>query len=248
MDGVDHIFEATGDYVSAVVRLMPHANDPARMARISRETRSVALETLSEYRGTTPTAPETVEMPAVGETDLDVFEDNLLPVLQFVVNHTTFDDDDPNDQAALEAFGRLGIVPGGTFENPALQEAYGPRFRATAAQLQQEILGSLKDPRAMDLMRPLMFQPKGRTDPETVLAVSITGPIGLPQEEAIYQTIATADGEQMNALHDYLIRMGHDHSTLRAGPGGIRRLDAAGGGTGLRGRMRPAGRRRGGRP
>jgi len=55
-----------------------------------------------------------------------------------------------------------------------------------------------------------VHQPKGKTDLETVLAVSVFGPIGLPQEEALYPSITTSDGEPMNALHDYVIRMTAD--------------------------------------
>lgn len=57
---------------------------------------------------------------------------------------------------------------------------------------------------------PLMFQRKGRTNLETVLAVSIIGPIGMPREEAMYPAVGTADGQPMNALHDYVIRMTKD--------------------------------------
>jgi len=39
------------------------------------------------------------------------------------------------------------------------------------------------------------------------VAVSIIGPIGIPREEAVYPQVATADGKQMNAMHDYVIRM-----------------------------------------
>ncbi|KPJ98245.1 MAG: hypothetical protein AMS20_16425 [Gemmatimonas sp. SG8_28] len=55
-----------------------------------------------------------------------------------------------------------------------------------------------------------MFQPKGETDLTTVLAMSVIGPIGMPREEAVYPAVGTADGEQMNALHDYVIRMTQD--------------------------------------
>ena len=48
---------------------------------------------------------------------------------------------------------------------------------------------------------------QGQTDLESVLAVSILGPIGIPQEEAVYPQVVTADGKQMNAMHDYVIRM-----------------------------------------
>jgi len=36
------------------------------------------------------------------------------------------------------------------------------------------------------------------------------GPIGLPAAEALYPSIVTADGEPMNAMHDYVIRMSAD--------------------------------------
>jgi hypothetical protein len=40
--------------------------------------------------------------------------------------------------------------------------------------------------------------------------VSIIGPIGLPQEEAVYPQVVTSDAEPMNAMHDYVIRMDAD--------------------------------------
>lgn len=54
-------------------------------------------------------------------------------------------------------------------------------------------------------LMPRIFQPKDQTDLEAVLAVSIIGPIGVPQEEAVYPQVATADSEQMKAMHDYVI-------------------------------------------
>ena len=56
----------------------------------------------------------------------------------------------------------------------------------------------------------VVLQPKGETDAETVLAMSILGPIGMPQEEAVYPLVTTVDGESMNALHDYVVRMSAD--------------------------------------
>jgi hypothetical protein len=41
--GVDHYFEATGDFLSAVFRVMPHANEPERFKRISDQMRKVKL-------------------------------------------------------------------------------------------------------------------------------------------------------------------------------------------------------------
>ena len=51
VEGVDRIFEATGDFVSAVLRIMPHAERAARFERIVEQMQSVKAVTLSEYRG-----------------------------------------------------------------------------------------------------------------------------------------------------------------------------------------------------
>ncbi len=55
-----------------------------------------------------------------------------------------------------------------------------------------------------------MFKNKGMTDLETMVTVSVIGPIGLPMEEAMYPSVATADGEPMNAMNDYVIKMNKD--------------------------------------
>ncbi len=47
--GVDRVMELTGDFVSAVVRVMPHANEPARLERNLTAMRETRLLTLSDY-------------------------------------------------------------------------------------------------------------------------------------------------------------------------------------------------------
>ena len=86
----------------------------------------------------------------------------------------------------------------------------GKRFREMAQRIQGEWLTSLTDPEKFAQLRPRIFQPKNKTDLEAVLAVSIIGPIGIPQEEAVYPQVSTADGGQMNAMNDYVIRMTKD--------------------------------------
>jgi hypothetical protein len=207
VEGVDRIFEATGDFVSAVLRIMPHANDPERFKRIVDQMQLVKLVTLSEYRGDKAKPIDDIEFPPVGETDADVFENNLLEVIQFVFNHTTFDPDNQMDQAVLAAYKPLGIEPGKPYDASQVAKIDGKRVRETAERIQRKWLTS---PTALDDLRPRIFQPKGQTDLEAVLAVSIVGPIGIPQEEAVYPQVATADGERMNAMHDYVIRMTKD--------------------------------------
>jgi hypothetical protein len=210
VEGVDQYFEATGDFISAVIRLMPHASDPERMARIAEQANAVTLVTLSEYRGGDATPAGDITFPPVGATDADVFEHNLLEVMQFVFNHTTFDPDHADDQAVLAAYEPLGVEPGKTWDAGAVTAIDGARVRTVAERIQRETLADM----ATFMTRPdfsaKMFQPKGQTDLETVLAMSITGPIGMPQEEAMYPAVTTADGAPMNAMHDYLVRMTRD--------------------------------------
>ena len=210
VEGVDHSFEATGDFVSAVFRVMPHASEPERHARILQQAQEVKLVTLSEYRGGQAKPLEDEGFPPVGATDFDVFQNNLLEVMQFVFNHTTFDPEDAMDQAVLAAYKPLGIEPGKVYDAGQVASIDGARFRETAQGIQRWVLEGMADQQQQEELGPFVFQPKGRTNLETVLRLSIIGPIGLPREEAIYPAVGTADGEPMNALHDYVVRMTRD--------------------------------------
>ena len=207
VDGVDRLYECTGDFVSAVLRIMPHSNDEARFKRITMQMKQVKLSPLSELRGGEPKPLGEVNFPPVGETDLDVFENNLLEVMQFVFNHTTFDPGNAEDQAVLAAYKPLGVEPGKTYDEGKVAKIDGRRVREIAQRIQREWLMALTDKERYDAIAPLNFQPKGETSLESLLATSIVGPIGIPQEEAVYPQLATADGEQMNAQYDYVIRM-----------------------------------------
>jgi len=211
VDGVDHYFEATGDFISAVIRLMPHASEPERMARIAEQARSVRIVTLSEYRGGEVKPADDIAFPPVGATDADVFQNDLLEVMQFVFNHTTFDPDNADDQAVLAAYKPLGIEPGKVWDPGSVTPIDGARVRAVAERIQRETLANMANFMSRPDFSARMFQPKGETNLETVLAMSITGPIGMPREEAMYPAVATADGEPMNAMHDYVIRMTRDN-------------------------------------
>jgi hypothetical protein len=207
VEGVDRVFEATGDFVSAVLRIMPHSNEPQRFERIAEQMQSVKLLTLSRYLGGDARPADNADFPPVGETDADVFGNNLLEVMQFVFNHTTFDPNNPEDQAVLAAYAPLGVVPGQEYDAAKVANIDGARFREAAQRIQRKWLSALSDQALFNELGPRIFQPKGKTDLEAVVAVSIIGPIGIPREEAVYPQVATADGKQMNAMHDYVIRM-----------------------------------------
>jgi len=206
---VDVIYKTSGDFVSAVLRIMPHANEPERFKTIVETIGTINIETLSEYNGGQPKVAEQISFPEVGKTDLDVFENNLLEVMQFVFNHISFDPNDPEDKAVLAAYKPLGILPGGKYNSDEIK-IDGKKFREVAQKIQAEYLGKLTDPKLFGTIAPKMFKPKGVTDLETVLTVSIIGPIGLPMEEAMYPNIVSADGAPLNAMNDYVVKMTKD--------------------------------------
>ena len=210
VEGVDRLFEATGDFVSAVLRVMPHASEPERLARIVQQAQAVRAVPLPEFRGGPPAPADSVAFPPVGATDFDVFGNNLLAVMQFVFNHTTFDSANGMDREVLAAYKPLGVEPGRTYDSTRVAVIEGARFRETAQRLQRQRLEQVADKQQQATLGPLLFQPKGVTSLEAVLAVSIIGPIGVPREEAVYPAVSTADGTPMNAMHDYVIRMTKD--------------------------------------
>jgi len=204
--GVNRLFEATGDFVSAVFRVMPHANDQERFKRIVKQMQSVKVVTLSEYRGGKAKTIDDIQFPPVGKTDADVFGNNLLEVMQFVFNHTTFDPKNKLDQALLAAYKPLGIVPGRAFDPTLAADIDGVRFRKTAERIAAAELAGMNDP-AMRKKMSALFQPKGKMTLDLLLTQSVVGPIGLPAAEAMYPPVVTADGKPMNAQNDYVIRM-----------------------------------------
>ena len=207
VDGIDRVFEMSGDFVIAVFRVMPHANQPEKFNKIVGQMKAVKLLTLSEFKGGTAKSIDDVSFPAVGKTDADVFGGNFLEVMQFVFNHTTFDPVNEMDQGVLAAFRPLGIEPGKVYDAAKAVKIDKKQFRNMAQQVQKENLALLTKPEKFVSLASRILKPKGKTDLEAMVVVSVIGPIGLPLEEATYPNVATTDGSPMNAQNDYVIRM-----------------------------------------
>lgn len=207
--GVDKIFEMSGDFVSAVFRVMPHANDPARFSKISEQMQSVKMMTLSEYRGGKAKPIDDITFPQIGKTDADIFGSNLLEVMQFVFNHTTFDPNNELDQGVLAVYKQLGVEPGKIFDASKVSQIDGDKFRAVAQKVQKDNFAILTSGNITQ-HAPYILRPKGQTNLDALVLVSVVGPIGLPMEEATYPTVTSADGKPMNAMNDYVIRMTKD--------------------------------------
>jgi hypothetical protein len=211
VDGVDMVSRMSGDFISAVYRVMPHANEPERLQRNLEAMKSIRVLTLSEFMtGSDEITEIPTDFPAFGSSDFDIYENNLLEVMQFVFNHTTFDPDDEVDQQILAIFAPLGVAPGREFDASRVAQIDGSRFRAIAERIAPQILAMATDPEFLAKNVTSLFQPKGQMTQEILTFQSILGPIGQPATEAVYPSIGTADGQPMNAKYDYVIRMAPD--------------------------------------
>jgi hypothetical protein len=208
VEGIDQVVEMTGDYVSAVYRVMPHANEPERLQSNLEAMQSIKVLTLPEFiSGETVALTNPAVFPAFGVSDFDVFENNFLEVMQFVFNHTSFDAEDEIDQGLLAAFEPLGVVPGREFDPAIVMQIDGARFRAVAERISAEELARANDPQFLAENVLGLFLPKGQMTDEILLFQSILGPLGQPASEAVYPAITSADGQPLNAMNDYVIRI-----------------------------------------
>jgi hypothetical protein len=210
VEGVDRTFEATGDFISAVLRIMPHAKDKERFARIVGQMEQVKVITLSELRGEPAKPIADIEFPPVGKRDADIFENNLLGVMQFVFNHTTFDPNDELDRALLAAYEPLGVKPGQAYDAAKAAAIDGSKVRAVAERIFNEEMAKAGDEAFQEKERFGKFKVKGEMPLDLLLFQSVLGPIGLPAVEAVYPGVITTDGTPLNAMNDYVIRMAAD--------------------------------------
>ncbi len=210
VEGVDRIFEASGDFITAILRVMPHAKDQERFKRIIGQMKDVKLVTLSELRGGKARPIDDIEFPAVGQRDADIFENNLLEVMQFVFNHTSFDPNNELDREILAAYKPLGIVPGQPYDAAKVAKIDGKKIRQASERIFAEEMDRTSDKEFYKKELFDKFLTKGNMTLELLLFQSVLGPIGLPAVEAVYPAVTTSDGKPMNAMHDYVIRMTAD--------------------------------------
>jgi hypothetical protein len=225
VEGVDMVMELTGDFVGAVFRVMPHAAEPQRLERNIAAMRSVDVEPLSEFLGQGDKEPharswgsprgisrnldlreDLARFPPYG-SDFEIFEERFIEVMQFVVNHTTFDPDDKLDAGLLAVLEPLGIEPGKAYDTDTAPEIDGDALRAVAQRVAAEELARFGDQDFLDDNLTGLFQPKGEISLEIQTFQSVAGPVGQPAHQALYPPVNTEDGTPMNAMHDYEIVM-----------------------------------------
>jgi hypothetical protein len=207
IEGIDETFEMTGDFISLVMRVMPHANEKEKFQQILEQIEIITGLSLSEFQGKEKLADDAIVFPDYGATDADVFENNLLEVMQFAFNHTTFDVNNALDKAVLKAYKPLGIELGKAYNFETAIHIDGKKFREVSLRIRGEEIAKLSNPEAIAKILPKLFKLKDEMTLEPVLLPSVVGPIGLPMQEAMYPPVVTSDGTPMNALNDYLIEM-----------------------------------------
>ncbi|MBC7004861.1 DUF1214 domain-containing protein [Photobacterium sp. BZF1] len=223
--GVDQVFEVSGDFISAALRVMPHVAEPERLAANRAAMNSVNLVTLNEFLGEQQADSELLSLdnsigissnlsfkedlarfPEFG-SDFEIFEDRFVEVMQFVANHTTFNANDSADQELLKALAPLGIKPGQTFTPQHAVDIDGVALRKAAQRFAAASWAKMGDAYYLAANTTKVFMPKGEINPELLAVLSVVGPVGLPAEEALYPQLITADGQTMNAMNDYEIVM-----------------------------------------
>ena len=205
--GVDTIIEMSGDFANAFLRVMPEAADPEKFKENMAAIHDVKLQTQSEFQGTAPKPAANEVFPPFSDTS-STFSDHFLRVMQFVFNHTTFDPSNDMDQAALAALKQVGVEPGKQYDSHQTADVDGKQLGTVAAEIAKKELAIWSDPQNPYLTK--LFQPKGHTDIDAMVLQSVVGPLGQPADQAMYPGIPTSDGKQMNAQHDYVIRMTKD--------------------------------------
>lgn len=210
IEGIDRVCEMSGDFVSLVMRVMPHANEPERYARIVEQINAIKGISLSEFRGEAKPVTEAIDFPSYEATDADIYEKSLLEVMQFVFNHTTFDPNFVLDKEILAAYAPLGVAPGKEYQPGNAIKIDGKKFREISIKVRDEEIAKMNNTALIDSLLPTLYQPKGQAGLESLLLVSVVGPIGQPSKEAMYPPITTIDGTPMNSLNDYVIRMNKD--------------------------------------
>ena len=163
--------------------------------------------TLSEYLGKPAPKIDDAEFPSYGETDADIFGNNLLEVMQFIFNHTTFDPEFELDREVLAIYAPLGVAPGKQYDPEKVAKLDGEMLREVSLKVRDGELAKFNDPEFTARVLPTMFQPKGSEGLESLLFPSVIGPIGVPAKEALYPPVIPEEGGMLNAQHDYVIRM-----------------------------------------
>jgi hypothetical protein len=176
----------------------------------------VKLQTLSDFGGGASKPAASDVFPPFSDTP-STYSDHFVEVMQFVFNHTTFDSSNDMDQAALAALKQVGVEPGKKYDPGQTAGIDGKQLKKIEAEVTKKQVATWSDPKKAGPYLTKLFQPKGHMDIDSMVLQSAVGPLGQPADQAMYPGVGTSDGKQMNAQHDYVIRMTRCPPTPRSG-------------------------------
>ncbi len=130
--------------------------------------------------------------------------------MQFVLNHTTFDTEDPLDADLLKSLAPFGLEPGKNYSSEDIAQIDSKALYTSAQEVVLWATSKVMDPEYSSANVTKLFQRKGNMNLELLVIQSVIGPIGQPATEALYPAILTEDGLPMNALESYEIVMSAD--------------------------------------
>jgi uncharacterized membrane protein HdeD (DUF308 family) len=209
VDGINYYVQTDCDFTIILLRILPNSNETKVLEENQVQMKKVELQILAQLQDKPENIMAIEELPVFGKTNEETFGTNLLEVMQFIMNHTTFDPSVEMDHALLAAYEPLGVVPG----KVSTEKTYtvnGNLFREVARQLVEEAKTKLRDAEAHERIVPQLFGSKGKIDLETEFVQSVIGPVGLPADQAMYFSLLTKNGKTVNAMHDYIVHIGRD--------------------------------------
>ena len=172
VNGVDWYVEVDCDFMIALLRVLPETVDSTGKTFFRDGTGPVdAAET---WLGEPAKDIGTTVFPAFGKTDVEVFGTNLLEVMQFVMNHTTFDPSVEMDRALLRPMNRWVWYREKVYDPTEVPRIDLPYFSEVAQQLVDEAKMKQKDPQTQERMVFQRYGSKGKIDLETEYVQSIT--------------------------------------------------------------------------
>lgn len=206
----DKVIKLNGDLGISFLRIMPHYTDKERYKRNLKLIKKTRLMTYSQHEIIPPVEVKPLVAPAFG-TDEMVYENNLLEVMQFIIDHLAFKKNIIIDKKMLSVIAAYGVKPSSQYEKDEKKEYVTldtEKILALMKEMKQEQYQLYQQFTPKDILK--IFLPNEKTRIKYLLLETVIGPLGVPAKEAIYPEILTEDGQPLNALYDYKISMTKD--------------------------------------
>ncbi|APJ04302.1 DUF1254 domain-containing protein [Silvanigrella aquatica] len=181
---IDQYVELSGDFGIALLRVLPHFKNQEKYHNIVQSINQINLISLSNYLNKGFLTAKIVEFPHFSNTDIETFGNNFLEVMQFILNHTTFQPEKYQlDKELLESYQAIGIEPKKIWNPKNFRDVDLQKVSLIAQEIKNNQFEIIRTPEQIKLFVPYLFLPKGFANLDTMLLQSVMEPLGLPQLE-----------------------------------------------------------------